>query len=602
LPSSKHEDRTRKVQTRHLLACFFVLVLLVVTLLLVPPAWLPVTWQQYYYRYLGEAGYQEPPASKPVALGMAEEPCPKEHPDWHKRQVIEGITIEESLACSPDNPWAVAAFIKGTNNVSMDTLMKAGLAPDAVVMEDDRDGDGDPDVIHIRLEVVELNGRSPDMAEPVPAYFIGPGIQPGLWVFAPKTHGMATKNVESIEANGLLRAPSPVIRVEQGDTVQVILENGHYFPHTIHFHGVDHPYAHHEGQGNDGVPETSEVPVMPGESRAYTFSNKAGFHTGHAAAAPGTRRTFDLNPRQPGTFFYHCHVQPQHHIHMGLQGIFVVEENRPNNWVQTMNLGAGQVRYPSVAVRETYAQEYDLHFQDIDSKLNDIIKTSNDPRVIEKVMNRQYNITQRQANYFLLNGRTFPYTFRESLIVVEPNQHVKLRVLSGGEEGVSLHGHGHKMAITHYDGVEHNPAAQITRDVFWLSTAQRLDLHLDTTNDGLHSYGAGVWFLHDHKERAFTTDGIHPGGAATAIVYRSYLGDNGWPTMQGVDWTPFFTKEYYQRQVPVWAAYDEAGTLGETGSRTPRLSRVILLGIFLGAVLGGFVVLGRLFRSRDGRE
>ena len=50
-------------------------------------------------------------------------------------------------------------------------------------------------------------------------------------------------------------------------------------------------------------------------------------------------------------------------------------------------------------------------------------------------MNRQYNITERNARYFLLNGRSFPYTFRDSLVVVEPNQIVKLRVLSGGEEG-----------------------------------------------------------------------------------------------------------------------------------------------------------------------
>ena len=37
---------------------------------------------------------------------------------------------------------------------------------------------------------------------------------------------------------------------------------------------------------------------------------------------------------------------------MGLQGLFVIEENRPNNWVQTLNVGAGKVRAPSVAVLE----------------------------------------------------------------------------------------------------------------------------------------------------------------------------------------------------------------------------------------------------------
>lgn len=568
-------------------------VLLGAVLLFVSPSWLPQSLQPYYYSWFGEPSYREPPASRQIAITPAEPFCPDEHPDWRKRQVIDGVTVEESLACAPDNPWAVTAFVKGTNNVSMGTLMKAGLTSDAVVLEDDRDGDGDPDVVRIRLEVAELNGHSPDIPEPIPAYFIGPGIQPGFWVFAPKTHGMATKNAETLEANELLRVPSPVIRVEQGDSVQVILENTHYFPHTIHFHGVDHPYSHHEGHGNDGVPEASELPVMPGESRTYEFSQLTdpGFHTGHGEVMPGKSRVFEMAPRQPGTMFYHCHVQPQHHIHMGLQGMFVVEENRPNNWVQTLNIGAGHIRHPSVAVREHYAREYDLHFQDVDSRLNDLIKTTNDPRLIEKAMNRQYNITDRRANYFLVNGKLFPYTFRDSLVVVEPDEKVKLRVLAGGEDGLSLHPHGHKVTITHYDGVEHNPQARITRDVVWLSMAQRVDLELNTTNDGLHGSGEGVWILHDHQERAFTTDGIHPGGSATAIVYRSYLNDNGWPKLQGVDWAPFFSPQYYKREVPVWATYDESGTLGEPGSQTPRLSFVLLMGFLVGLLLGSFVLL-----------
>ncbi len=583
------------MRSYRVLTLLALVVLLGAAILLIPPAWLPPQLQDYYYSLLGESSYEEPPGSQKVELGQAEPFCPDIHPDWRKRQVIDDVTVEESPFCSPDNPWAVAAFVKGTNNVSMDTLMNAGLAPDAVVIENDQDGDGDPDVIRIKLEVVELNGRSPDIAEAIPAYFIGPGIQPGFWVFAPKTHGMATKSFEDLEANELLRVPSPAIRVEQGDTVQVILENTHYFPHTIHFHGVDHPYSHHESEGNDGAPEASELPVMPGESRTYEFSQLTdpGFHTGHGEVMPGKSRTFAMAPRQPGTMFYHCHVQPQHHIHMGLQGMFIVEENRPNNWVQTLNVGAGHVRHPSVAVREKYTQEYDLHFQDVDSVLNDIVKMTNDPRLIEKAMNRQYNITKRGANYFLLNGRLFPYTFRESLVVVEPNEKVKLRVLAGGEEGLSLHPHGHKVTITHYDGVEHNPLAQITRDVVWLSMAQRVDLELNTVNDGLHSSGDGVWLLHDHKERAFTTDGIHPGGSATAIVYKSYLNENGWPKLQGVDWTPFFTKAYYERKVPVWTTYDELGMLGEADAQAPRLSRAILLGFVVGVLLGGLIVLIR---------
>ena len=263
--------------------------LLVVSVLLLPLSWLPQPLQSYYTKWFGEPSYEAPPSSQKVAIQQAEPFCPDIHPEWRKQQEIEGVTIDESLACAPDNPWAIAAFIKGTNNVSMDTLMKSGLAADAVVMGEDKDGDGDPDVVTIKLEVVELNGRSPDMPEVIPAFFIAPGIQPGLWVFAPKIAGMATKNADSLEANELLRAPSPVIRVEQGDTVRVVLENTHYFPHTIHFHGVDHPYSHHENHGNDGTPEASELPVMPGESRVYEFSQfaNAGFHTGHGEVDPG---------------------------------------------------------------------------------------------------------------------------------------------------------------------------------------------------------------------------------------------------------------------------------------------------------------------------
>lgn len=575
-------------------------VLLITTALLVPRSWLPQSLQDQYTAWLGEPAYEAPPSSLKAIIKQPEEYCPDLHPDWRKQQEIEGVTIDESLACAPDNPWAIAAFIKGTNNVSMDTLMKAGLATDAVVMGEDKDGDGDPDVVTIKLEVVELNGRSPDMTEVIPAFSIAPGIQPGLWVFAPKIAGMATKNIETTEANEMLRAPSPVIRVEQGDTVQVVLENTHYFPHTIHFHGVDHPYSHHENQGNDGAPETSELPVMPGESRVYEFSQfaNAGMHTGHGEVDPGKQRTFALAPRQPGTMFYHCHVQPQHHIHMGLQGMFVVEENRPNNWVQTLNIGAGHVRHPSVAVREKYAHEYDLHFQDIDSQLNDLIKTTNDPRILEQRMNREYNVTQRRANYFLLNGRSFPYTFRESLIAVEPNEKIKLRVLSGGEEGVSLHTHGHKVTITHYDGVEHNPQAQITRDVVWLSAAQRVDLELNTTNDGLHSYGPGVWMIHDHKERAFTNDGMHPGGSMSAVVDRSYFDEHGWPKTHGVDWAPFFTSQYYRREVPVWTTYDPTGRWDQPVTPASHMGRFILLGFVIGALLGGFLIFQLLLRKR----
>lgn len=535
---------------------------LILSAVLFPREWYPPRLRFELSQWLGVPGYQaaagSTSTSSPDDMMTVEEACPEDLLGWRNAQEIEGVSIAASPTCNADNPYAIAAFVRGTNNVSNDTLMRAGLAPDAIVKGADLDGDGDADEIHIRLEVAELNGGSPDEQEPVLQYAIAPGITPGIWAFVPKSFGMASENFESNRAMELLRLPSPAIRIEQGDRVLITLENTHYMPHTIHFHGVDHAYQRSDGQGNDGVPMTSEMPVMPGESRTY-----------------------ELTPRSSGTAFYHCHVQPQAHVLMGLQGMFIVEENRPDNTLQTMNIGAGQLRVVSQASRENYDQEYDLHYSDLDSRLSGVIQSSNDPLTIEKWINGGYNLSSASSNYFTVNGKSFPYSFRESLIVTEPDERIRLRVLNAGSTGLALHTHGHKATATHFDGVALAPEAQVTRDVFWLASAQRVDLTLDTTNDGVHSYGSGVWMLHDHQGRGVTNDGIAPGGNMAAIVYRDFLDANGWPITQGEDMNMFFDPAFYRRQEVMVAEADEF--------TVSFFLRIIGFGLALGMVLAALI-------------
>ncbi|MDA1343823.1 MAG: copper oxidase, partial [Proteobacteria bacterium] len=123
-----------------------------------------------------------------------EVPCSNEHTEWRQAQVIDGVDIAAAPACEPDNPYDIAASVKGTNAVSMATLMQSNLAQDALVMGEDVDHDGDPDVVHLKLEVVEFNGASPDGDYFINTYNIAPGMQPGLWAYAPKSRGMALKN------------------------------------------------------------------------------------------------------------------------------------------------------------------------------------------------------------------------------------------------------------------------------------------------------------------------------------------------------------------------------------------------------------------------
>ncbi len=411
-----------------------------------------------------------------------------------------------------------------------------------------------------------------------------------MWVFAPKSFGMSTENFETRKANPLLRPPAPVIRVEQGDRVTVVLENSHYLPHTIHFHGVDHPFSadhgmpHYEGAshdehvmgtGTDGVAETSEMPAMPGSALTYQFS-----------------------PRVAGTMFYHCHVQANVHILMGMQGMFVIEENRPDNWPQTLNIGAGQVRHSSVAVREQYQREYDLHYFDLFKNLSETIQTHNDPRLTLIDQHRRWNITRDSANYFLLNGKSFPYTLQESLIVVKPDEKVKLRALNGGSDSIALHPHGFRPTVTHLDGIPLNPGNEITRDVIDLAPAQRVDMVLQTTDDGLHNYGEGVWLFHDHHETAQTTDGIYPGGSVSTIAFDSYVDGSGFPKVQGTDWKKFFTAEFYRKDVPIWLDYDPGGLFADP--RAPL--RPLLQLMVFGAASTGFLVILFMLLFRRGRS
>ncbi len=483
------------------------------------------------------------PKSSKVDQGEVEIICRSMEAEWRKAQTIDGVAIQESLRCNPDNPAQIAAEVKGTNNISMDTLMNTYYAADAIIKKNDMDGDGDPDLIIIKLEVAELNGHSPDFAGLVPTFDMAPGIQPGMWVFAPKSRGMATNSFVGTDANPLLRAPSPAIRVEQGDTVWLQLENSHYFPHTIHMHGIDHPFVDAQGQGNDGVPQSSDKFVLPGQSRTY-----------------------EIRPRIPGTFVYHCHVQAHVHVAMGLIGMLIVEENRPNNWVQTLNVGGGQVRHPSKAILEEYDSEYDMQYHAMDTDLNNIIQKYNDPRLIAKKMNREYDITDATDDYHTLNGRSYPYTLRESIIVAEPNKTIKIRMFNSSSEMMAVHTHGHKATITHYDGVEQNPSAQIMRDTYDIAPAQRNDLKISTVDDGLHSYGEGIWIFHDHMERGITTDGMNPGGNVSALVYKKYLNKVGMPKAIGESSKALFTKRYQQRKLPVWQDI-EGWDLGEVDAR-----------------------------------
>jgi FtsP/CotA-like multicopper oxidase with cupredoxin domain/Cu/Ag efflux protein CusF len=371
----------------------------------------------------------------------------------------------------------------------------------AVVLGRDLDGDGDADEIDIHLEVDEIQEE------------VYPGQFETFWVFAPEGKGMCSP----------ARVPSPTIRVEAGDHVRLHLHNTHYLPHTIHLHGTIHP------NGMDGVPDFTQAAVRPGQTFTYEFV-----------------------ARQPGTFWYHCHVQTDVHVLMGLAGMFIVEPNRPRNNFRHLIVGAGRIPDLAKAEKEEgYGREYSLVYMDIDDRLNQIPATHTNPSEIERRMHRDYDTSQRRPNIFLLNGRSFPFTLRDTPIDVRAGERVKLRVLNAGARTIALHTHGHHPIITALDGYPVPPAQRLARDVFSLLPAQRMDLELRPGNDGRDASGPGVWLMHDHSEQAVTNNGINPGGDLTAIVYDGFRAADGLPRV-ATSLKRFFDPDYYRGKIPVF--------------------------------------------------
>jgi hypothetical protein len=189
-------------------------------------------------------------------------------------------------------------------------------------------------------------------------------------------------------------------------------------------------------------------------------------------------------------------------------------------------------------------------------------RSANDPRLLARRLNQEYDITEATDDYYMLNGRSFPYTIRESIINMEENQKVKIRVLNGHTDSFALHIHGHKPMVTHYDGVDNGPSSYLKRDVHGMVPAQRLDLELSGVDDGLNSFGQGVWMFHDHVEKSFTTNGIGEGGDISLVVYKGFSDERGIPKLHGSSLAPYFTKEFWQGKYPIWQDYDTWKSLG----------------------------------------
>lgn len=252
--------------------------------------------------------------------------------------------------------------------------------------------------------------------------------------------------------------PGPELRVKEGDHVKIVFHNKQKEPHTIHFHGVDNSFK------GDGTPGVSQEEVKEGETYTYEF-----------------------DATEAGTYFYHCHVEPDRHPEMGLYGAFIVEpQEHKVKYDGEFVLMLGE-RDPLLSVAEgTEAGAY--------------LGTATED---EKLFG-DYDTADRHPTFFTINGKMdgdIPP------LKVKENGKYLIRLINAGSDVHSIHTHGHHFKVVATDGRE-NPNPQV-KDTISIAPGERYDLEFVANNPG-------AWPLHCHMG-PHATHGMH-----TFIVYEGF--------------------------------------------------------------------------------
>ena len=342
---------------------------------------------------------------------------------------------------------------------------------------------------------VQPTGRVKDFTlylHPMPDHELYPGASMAMWGFS-LSDDPATASV-----------PGPVIRVTEGDTVRVtLISTVAGFNHTIHWHGQHVPWD------MDGVPFMSQPPVEPNEQFTYEWIAKPA-----------------------GTYWYHCHVDAQHHIDMGMYGVLIVDPQDPSEdpaydpnheFIMVLddmdrfhveggtpagsNLPQdGDLYSYEEWLRRTTSDAANRNTQVSDRVTGTPLRPHRDAAYGYPITHAPYTA---DYNTFLINGFAFPYT---EPLIVEEGKVARIRFVNVGNSPFAMHLHGHHMLVTHKDGI-------LLESPYWVDTlpilsAERYDVYVKLDN-------AGMWDFHDHIGGHTSNDNIFPGGAMTMLCYTS---------------------------------------------------------------------------------
>jgi FtsP/CotA-like multicopper oxidase with cupredoxin domain len=259
------------------------------------------------------------------------------------------------------------------------------------------------------------------------------------------------------------QAPSPEIRVSEGDMLRVTLHNNLPEETTIHWHGVPVPNA------MDGVPDITQKPVKPGETFVYEF-----------IASP------------PGTYIYHSHVSYQ--LDQGLYAALIIE---PRYEELSYDLDY-TVMLEDWAMVDGGGPEASRKGQSRSGGMGGMMGGGGMGGMMGGGMGGMMGRRQRKNDPLLeprydayaVNGRIFNAT---QPFMVRKGDKIRLRFINPSSSTIyTIRVAGHSLTVTHTDGRPVNP---FEVDALRIGMAERYDVLLKANNPGR-------WLIYNLQDRS----------------------------------------------------------------------------------------------------
>lgn len=234
------------------------------------------------------------------------------------------------------------------------------------------------------------------------------------------------RNVSALTYNN--KMPGPDIRVQEGDRVQITVQNQMKISTSLYFHGMILP------QSVSGLPRKGAGLIGPGES--YTFEFVAS---------------------NPGTYWYHPQVTHAEQMSRGLYGAMIVEPRSvPKTWERDYVLLLGQ--------------------WNVGDKNATRVDATGKP-----VVGKSYPL-------FLANGKSAPAI---PPLEVKRGERVRLRVVNASWQSCPLTMTGHRFEVVAINGSE-STEPHTVRDTVTVNPGERMDLEFTADNPGVWSLSSMV--------------------------------------------------------------------------------------------------------------